>query len=58
MKSAVGIMIRMSIMGLAGRFGTAVLPTCSIEMKGIPASVRSPVSSALMKEKWDGQSGS
>ena len=58
MKSALGMTMRISMMGLATRPGTEVLPTCSIERMGMPSSARSLASSSLIASNWAGHSAS
>ena len=57
-KSALGMTMSMSMMGLATRPGTDVLPTCSIERIGMPSTARSQASSSLIASNWAGHSAS
>ena len=57
MKLSAGIMIRMSIIGLEGRWGMEVLPMCSIAVRGREADARSAVRSDFMSSNWEGQDG-
>lgn len=52
------MVMRMSMMGLAGRSGMDVEPMCSMLRKGMLESVRSPVSWALMVSNCEGHEGS
>ena len=56
-KAGGGIRIRMSMMFLPARKGTAVLPMCSMVRWGTCAWARSEVSSALIASKAVGQVG-